>query len=45
MNKPKLDSTLLVFTNGFKESLLERDFQILRSKVIAKQQSKKRGKK
>ena len=37
-----LDNTLLAFTNSFKESLLERDFQILRNKVIAKREASKK---
>ena len=41
-SKIKLDSTLSAFTNSFKESLLERDFQILRNKVIAKREASKK---
>ena len=37
-----LDSTLSAFTNSFKESLMERDFQILRNKVIAKREASKK---
>ena len=41
-NNVYTDSSLIAFTNSFKESLLERDFQILRNKVIAKREASKK---